>query len=69
MPILQHPQKTPKRSADFSGLPQILLERLHGANVFDVADWLRLTPTQRRGIWGVTAAHIALIDRAVGARS
>jgi hypothetical protein len=68
--IIPPSQKNPQLpAADFSALPAILLQRLYAANVFDATDWLRLTPRQRRSIWGVTAAHIPLIDRAAGVRS
>ena len=47
--IIPPSQKKPQlSSADFSGLPQILLERLAGANIFDASDWRALTKKLRR---------------------
>jgi hypothetical protein len=65
--IIPPSQKNPQLpAADFGGLPAILLQRLYAANVFDATDWLRLTKQQRRKIFGVTAEHVAIINRATG---
>jgi hypothetical protein len=46
-------------------LPAKILERLGRNGIRSCLDWGRLSRKQRRAIWGVTAAMVREVDRAV----
>lgn len=53
----------------FTGLiPEILATRLASNNVFQPVDWLRMSPRQRVALFGITRAHVEIINRATGVR-
>jgi len=60
----------PSQATDsFSGrIPEILCERLAAHNIFSPTDWQRMTPRQRGNLFGITAAHVAIINRATGVK-
>ena len=58
------PRKLPD-SAELTGLPVVICERLAGAGVRTPADWLGLGD-RRFQLWGVTKSTVALIDRVWG---
>ena len=54
----------------FAGIiPSILEARLAEHNIFAPIDWLRMSPRQRGKLFGITRAHVELINHAMGVRS
>lgn len=45
------------------GLSETIIQRLASEGITTLDEWLALTPRQRRSIWGVTIAHVRLLDR------
>jgi hypothetical protein len=56
-------QHTPCKPDLLAGaLPAHLAPRLAAEGIASLADWRRLSRRKKRSIWGVTAAHVGLLD-------
>jgi len=54
----------PVPATEWAALPPQLLRRLAKEGIATPDQWLALTPRQRLGFFGITPAHVRLIDAA-----